>query len=109
MGKRGPLPNPRREYLLALFARGELASLAEGAEVAGVSRVTVLKWLRSRQVNWKKQRQLWLARHGAIANARADGRAQKRLTKAEKREIAARAKREWDLRHGKDELGKAKE
>jgi hypothetical protein len=90
MGARGPLPNPDRDYVLTLYRRGELATLAEGAWIAGVTRARVLAWLTAAGIDWKATRQQRIAkmRRGAVASSA--GKTSRRPTKAEQRAFAER-------------------
>lgn len=93
-----PLPSPARLYVLALYRRGVLASLEEGALVASVSRVTVRAWLIAAGIDWTRERERFLARHRSGALAQSEGRKLKRRTKAEMRELGARAVKAWTRR-----------
>lgn len=99
MGKRGPLSSAMRDYVVSLYVRGELATLEEGASIAGVARFTVGRWLHAAGVNWQNARLHFLARHRARAVATCEGRKVHRPTKRQQRLEAARAKRQWDKEH----------
>lgn len=91
MGSRGPLPNPLIEYVVALARRGELATLEEGAMIAGVPRMTVMRALAAAGINWRRKRLFWINRHRRRALDRMEGRKPKRLTKAQLRAIGQKA------------------
>ena len=99
MGSRGPLENPLRTYVVALYARGELATLAEGGLIAGVSRVRVMAWLRAAGINWTLTRQRFIAKHRRRAVAQFEGRIIRRPSKRQMRRDADRAKAKWDADH----------
>jgi hypothetical protein len=99
MGLRGPLPSSLQAYVLALYRRGELATLEEGATIASVSRSRVLAWLRVAGIDWKRSRLAFVARHRTRAAAQAEGITLRRPSKRMLRLIGERAKREWDQRH----------
>lgn len=102
MGARGPLPSPMRSHLVTLYMRGELATLEEGALVAGVTRSAIRAWLRSAGLDWMARRLHRIARLRAVAVAVAEGRRVKRLSKAQMRREGEIAKAKWD----KHELGR---
>lgn len=93
-----------RRHVVDLYRRGELATLGEGAVVAGVSRACVHAWLKAEGVEWHRNREHRLARLRRHAVAAAEGRTLRRPTKAEMRREGERAKREWDRKHGQDHL-----
>lgn len=90
-----------QDYVLGLAARGELASLEEGAIIAGVSRVTIRRWLVEAKIDWRRTRELFLAKHRRRAVAKANGRESVRPTKEQQHDIASRAQAEWDRRRGR--------
>lgn len=98
MGTRGPLPAALQVYVLALYRRGMLATLDEGALIAGVTRGAVLAWLRAKGINWRRERQRYLAKERTRAVLAAEGKPRRRRTKAELRTIADNAKVKWDQR-----------
>lgn len=88
-----------RDYVLGLFRRGALASLEEGALVAGVSRVTVRTWLLAARIDWRAQRSRFIARHRRRAVMVSEGRIVRRPTKGELHRQADQAKAQWDRGH----------
>lgn len=82
-----------------MYRRGELATLDEGAMIAGVARATVLAWLRYDRIDWKAARARFIAKHRTRAVNVAEGRKHRRPTKAELHRICDEAKAEWDKRH----------
>ena len=99
MGTRGPLPSPMRAHLVALYRRGELATLEEGALVAGVTRSAIRAWLRSAGVDWMRARLDYVARHRSRAVAVCEGRIARRPSKAQMRRDGELAKAKWDRDH----------
>lgn len=99
MGTRGPLSDAERDFVVSLAIRGQLATLEEGAVIAGVNRLTVLRWLQSAGVDWRAKRREFVGRLRFRCIAISKGRKQRRLTKAELRRIADAAKRTWDKAH----------
>jgi hypothetical protein len=93
MGTRGPLPNPLVEYVVALARRGELSTLEEGAMIAGVPRMTVMRALVAAGIDWRHKRRGWMMRHRRRALDALEGRKPKRPTKRQLRAIGARAAR----------------
>lgn len=98
MGERGPLPNPERDHVLMLYRRGTLATLAEGAWLAGVTRPLVLRWLRAARIDWKAARQRYIAELRRRAAAIASGKPVKRRTKAEMRSKAVQAMADFNAK-----------
>lgn len=98
MGKRGPLSSAIRTFVVGSFLRGTLASLDEGAIVAGVERSTVLRWLRADGIDWKASRLRYLAGQHRKAVMISEGKTVRRPSKQEQRERATRAKQEWDAK-----------
>lgn len=94
-----PRHNPYRDFVLAMYRRGELRTLEEGALIANTSRGLVQKWLAAARIDWEAQRGLYLARHRERAE---HGKPRRRPTKAMLRAIADRAKAEWDRRQASD-------
>jgi hypothetical protein len=62
MGKRGPVTDQRRGYVVAMARSGELASLEEGAVIATTTKATMRRWLIAAGIDWKLTREQWLAR-----------------------------------------------
>lgn len=96
MGKRGPLSNAARDYVVSLYVRGDLVTLDEGATIAGVQRVTVLRWLQAAGVDWHRSRLRFLVKHRTRAVAISEGRKVARPSKRQQRLAADHAKRQWD-------------
>lgn len=96
MGKRGPLSSAIRTFVVGSFVRGYLASLDEGAMVAGVDRSTVLRWLRAERIDWQANRIRYLAGQRNKAVRISEGKSVKRPSKKEQHLEADRLKREWD-------------
>lgn len=105
MGLRGPKPSPLLLHVLGLYRRGELATLQEGALVAGVSRQRVLMLLRAAGVDWQRARMVYVARQRTRAVMVAEGKAVKRQTRRELRLQAEHAKTIWDKQNGQAQLG----
>lgn len=96
MGNRGPLSPAMRTFVVGLFVRGHLSSLAEGAIVAGVSKPTLMRWLAAERVNWQANRLRYLAGQHRKAVMVTEGKSVKRPSKQEQRKRADDAKAEWD-------------
>lgn len=96
MGIRGPLSSAIRTFVIGSFVRGHLASLDEGAIVAGVDRSTILRWLKSERIDWKTNRLRYLVGQHTRAVRISEGKSVKRPTKKEMHLEADRLKREWD-------------
>ncbi len=101
MGARGPLPSPLRSHVVALYRRGELATLEEGALVAGVTRSAIRAWLRTVGVDWMRARAHYVARQRSRAIAAAEGRIVRRPSKAALRREAELLKAKWDREHAR--------
>lgn len=92
-----------RSYVVAMFKRGELASLQEGAVVGGVNKVTVRRWLVEAKVNWGATRTRWLAKCNERAARYAEGLPPiPRLTKRQMSQLLARQKADWDRKNGRN-------
>jgi hypothetical protein len=102
MGLRGPPANSLRDYVIVLYRRGQLATLHEGALIAGVSRSRVHAWLRVEGINWVRQRQSFVAMHMAHASLPLERRKGSHLKKKARAESA---KAEWNRRHKAKENG----
>lgn len=101
MGTRGPLSSAIRTFVVGSFVRGTLASLDEGAMVAGVDRSTVMRWLRAERIDWKAKRLQFLAKQRNKAVLISEGKTVARPSKQELRRQAEEAKAKWDaLHHG---------
>lgn len=100
MGKRGPLSSAIRTFVVGSYLRGTLASLDEGAIVAGVERSTVMRWLKSAGIDWKASRLRYLVKQHTRAVMLSEGKTVKRPTKQELRRQADEAKAKWDKDHG---------
>lgn len=68
-----PARHPLRNWVVGMFARGDLTSPAEGALVASVPRQTVARWLREDGIDVKATRLRYLARCQAKAQRYAAG------------------------------------
>lgn len=85
--------------MLALYRRGDLCTLEEGALIAAVSRRRVMAWLNAAGIDHRRTRALFVAKHRSRAVDQSEGKPPKRrLTKPQMRAIADRAKAEWDRR-----------
>lgn len=103
---KGHAPHPLRDYVIALYQRGELASLQEGAAVAGVKKQSVSRWLADEQINWQIARSQYLARKHEGGYRWLIGKPPKQ--KPSKRFLrlrANRAKQEWDRRNAAKSKG----
>lgn len=98
MGNRGPLSSAMRTFVVGLYVRGHLSSLAEGTIVAGVSKPTLMRWLEAERVSWQAHRLRYLAGMHRKAVMVSEGKSVKRPSKQEQRERATRAKQEWDAK-----------
>jgi hypothetical protein len=96
MGTRGPLSSAIRTFVVGSFVRGHLASLDEGAIVAGVDRSTVLRWLKAERIDWKANRLRYLAGQRNKAVRISEGKSVRRPSKQEQRRRADEAKAKWD-------------
>lgn len=95
----GPYWHPSRTYVVAMFKRGELATLEEGAKVAGTKRETVARWLRYADVDWAVTRSRYLAKKHTHCETYAAGLPPSRkLTKRQLSHIATREKAKWDAK-----------
>lgn len=90
-----------RTFVVGLYLRGQLSSLAEGAIVAGVSKPTLMRWLKAERIDWQAKRLVYLASQHRKAVMVAEGKRVKRPTKQEQRLEAERLKRDWDREHGR--------
>lgn len=99
MGARGPLSNALRDRVLIRYRRGELATLEEGALIAGVTRRRVLAWLHEAGIDWRAARLHFIARARTRDIEASEGkRARRRPTKTEMHRACDDAKAEWDKR-----------
>lgn len=98
MGNRGPLSSAIRDHVVGAFIRGTLATLQEGALVAGVDRTTVERWLKAAGIDWKANRLRYLVKQHRKAVMLSEGKTVRRPSKQEMRERATRAKQEWDAK-----------
>lgn len=87
-----------RTFVIGLYVRGHLSTLAEGALVAGVSKPTLMRWLDAVGVDWQAARLRYLAGQRRKAVMVTDGKSVKRPSKQEQRNRATRAKQEWDAK-----------
>lgn len=88
--KRGPPPSPMRKYVLALYRRGELATLDEGALLADVSRQRVRAWLAAAGIRWEIERQRFLAKQRSRIADAAAGITRRRPSKSDMRRTIER-------------------
>lgn len=65
--------HPLRYHLTTLFRRGDLASVAEGVLISGLSRQTIGRWLRVERISIKTARLHYLARQRSRAQRIAEG------------------------------------
>ena len=109
MGLRGPDFNPRLGYVVAMARRGDLASLDEGAIIAGVTKATVRRWLIDAHIDWRLTRRQWLAKRHLRCEDWANGRPPPRKpTKEEQHARASRAKAQWDAKKELERLAQAR-
>lgn len=104
MGFRGPKPSPLMLHVVGLYRRGTLATLQEGAAIAGVSRQRILVLLRAAGVDWQRERLRFIARARRHAVMVSEGRVVRRPSKLELRLRAQQAKAAWDKRNGQTQL-----
>lgn len=86
-------------HVIGMYRRGHLATLDEGALIAGVARSRVLAWLRTAGIDWRAARWRWVAKQRYRAVALDEGRKLRRPTKQDLRRTADWAKQQWDRRH----------
>lgn len=99
MGARGPKPIDEKRHVLAMLRLGEFASLAEAAELAGVSPQRVGQWAEAEGIDWRRRRMqrlqsLW---HLQLRRVRR-GKPGKRLTKAQQAAQTARLVAEFEAK-----------
>jgi hypothetical protein len=82
--------------VISLYVRGLLATLQDGAIVAGVTRARVRAWLKASGLNWQASRLRFLARQRRKAVLVAEGKWVARPSKKWMRRQAEQAKAEWD-------------
>lgn len=99
MGKRGPLSSAIRDHVVGAFIRGALATLQEGALVAGVDRTTVERWLKAANIDWRANRLRYIVQQHRRAVMVSEGKTVKRPSKREMRRQADEAKAKWDKDH----------
>jgi hypothetical protein len=100
MGKRGPLSSAIRDHVVGSFIRGTLATLQEGALVAGADRTTVERWLKAAGIDWRANRLRYVVKQHRKAVMLSEGKTVKRPSKQELRRQADEAKAKWDKDHG---------
>lgn len=99
MGIRGPLSSAERDFVVSMYLRGHLATLEEGALVAGVNRITVLRWLKAAGIDWHRTRKRFLVQSRVRCVAAGEGRKVRRPSKREMSRLATRLKQDWDRAH----------
>lgn len=104
MARSGPKPLDEKHHVLAMLRLGEFASLAEAAELAGVSPQRVGQWAEAERIDWRKRRaqrirSLWLLH---LRRARSPA---KRLTKAERGAQTARLIAEFKAKKARSTIG----
>lgn len=62
-----------RDWVISMYRRGDLCSIAEGALIASVPRQTVGRWVREAEINIEATRQRYLARSQLRAERYAEG------------------------------------
>jgi hypothetical protein len=96
-----PLRHPLRDYIIGLFASGQLASIQEAALVCDASRQAIAKWIREAGIDVEARRQQYLAKRRTNAMRYLEGKPPKRKpSKRFLRRVADQAKRQWDRQHG---------
>lgn len=99
MGRRGPPPTRDRDYVLALYRRGLLCTLQEGAWIACVTRARVGVWLRDAGIDWQSTREQHISKLRARAEAIMSGKPLKpKPTKAQQRAMGERLVAEYRRR-----------
>lgn len=91
-------PNPLARYVLALYRRGELATLEEGALIADTSRGRIAAWLEAAGIDWVRERQRFVASKRQRAQESVAGKVRKRPSKAQQRAQAQRLVEEFRSR-----------
>jgi hypothetical protein len=102
MGIRGPLSSAERDFVVSMYVRGHLATLDEGALVAGVTKFTVRRWLIAAGIDWRARRLHFLGKCRARSIAAGEGRTVRRPSKREMRRLAAKLKQDWDKAHASE-------
>ena len=99
------MPAPRhrlRSHIIALFKRGELASVREAELICDASRQAITKWLKLEGINIEARRLAYIARQRSRAMSEIDSAALiRRPSKAEQRAITEKAVREFNKRRGR--------
>jgi hypothetical protein len=92
-----PARHPLRSYVIDLFRRGELVSIAEAVLICGASRQAVTKWIRAEGINIEARRMGRIAKYTTNAQRHLDGLAPlRRPSKAQMRRDLAKAMRKWN-------------
>jgi len=102
-----PTPkHPLRDRIIGRVRRGEYASVREIMIVATVSRPTVMRWLEDAGIDLDAMRMRAINKMHEREERYLAGLPPKRKpTKALLHWLAARAKRQWDERHGTESKG----
>lgn len=88
--------HPLRSHIITLFRRGDLVSVREAVLICDASRQAVSRWLKLAGVDVETSRLRYIARQRSRAQLIAEGMApRRRRSKAELREIAEQAVREF--------------
>jgi hypothetical protein len=81
-----------RDFVVSLCRRGMLASLAEGALIAGVNRRRVMAWLDAAGLECRRSRLAYVAKMRTRAVDQCEGKpTRKAMTQAQRRAMADRA------------------
>lgn len=103
MGARGPKPTDGKQQIMSMLRLGEVASMAEASEVAGVSAQRIGQWCEAEGLDWRGRRQTRLKALWNLASKRRGAR----LTKAEMREESARMVPDFKRKRREKSLGSA--
>jgi hypothetical protein len=97
-----PQRHPLRSYVLDLFRRGELVSIAEAVLISGASRQAVTKWIKAEGISIEARRLARIAKHRTNAQRHLDGLPPlRRPSKGQMRKDADKALRDWNAANAK--------
>lgn len=92
-----PRRHPLRNWVLGMYRNGVLFSPREGAEIAGVPRQTVARWIREEKINVSLARQKFVAHHRSKAQRYLDGLSPVvPMTKKQTRRVLAKRMKAWN-------------
>ena len=84
-----------QSYVLGRYRRGDLATLEEGALIAGVTRMTVRRWLVDAGIDWKLTRGRYIAKLRSRGIDASQGVVRRRPHKRQQSAMVKRKTREW--------------